>query len=244
MAIGILQADGLCAYREDPPPLNWISDQITLIGHILVSLLPAVPITIAVVSLAYPLALLGGLIIAGMRRSKQKYLNLPAQWYADTLRGVPLLVQIFFIYFGLGNVLHLDRFVAGVLAIALCYAAYLSEIFRAAITAIPKGQHEAALSVGMTRWQLYRHVVLPQAFRIALPPMANEFTACLKDTSLVSIIGLRELTRATREYYSTYFVDFQTWLVAGLIYLILNAIATRSAGWVERKLSVPGLGGD
>lgn len=224
--------------------MTWLMDQVRLIGDILASLLPAVPITLAVVALAYPLALLGGLAVAGMRRSKRRLLNRPAQWYADTLRGVPLLVQIFFIYFGLGKVLHLDRFVAGVLAIALCYAAYLSEIFRAAIIAIPKGQHEAALSVGMTRWQVYRHVVLPQAFRIALPPMANEFTACLKDTSLVSIIGLRELTRATREYYSTYFVDFQTWLVAGIIYLILNALATRSAGWVERRLSVPGLGGD
>lgn len=224
--------------------MNWVIGQLKLLGDILASLLPAVPLTLAVVVLAYPLALAGGLSVAGLRLSRRRWSNVPAQWYSDTLRGVPLLVQIFFIYFGLGKVLNLDRFVAGVAAIALCYSAYLSEIFRAAILAIPKGQHEAALSLGMTKPQVYMHVVLPQAFRIALPPMANEFTACLKDTSLVSIIGLRELTRATREYYSTYFVDFQTWLVAGVIYLILNALATRSAAWVERRLTVPGLGGE
>lgn len=224
--------------------MTWLVEQLKLLGDILVSLLPAVPMTIAVVALAYPLALAGGLCVAGLRLSRRRWYSIPAQWYSDTLRGVPLLVQIFFIYFGLGKVLNLDRFVAGVAAIAFCYSAYLSEIFRAAILAIPKGQHEAALSLGMTRPQVYIHVVMPQAFRIALPPMANEFTACLKDTSLVSIIGLRELTRATREYYSTYFVDFQTWLVAGAIYLVLNALATRSASWVERRLSVPGLGGE
>ena len=118
----------------------------------------------------------------------------------------------------------------------------LVEIIRAGIQAIHKGQYQAALSLGMTPYQTMRHVILPESFRIIIPPVANEFIASLKDSSLVSIIGLRELTRAGREYYSQYFVDFQTWLVVGLIYLIMTLSLSRLVAFLEKKYKVHGYG--
>jgi polar amino acid transport system permease protein len=165
-----------------------------------------------------------------------------AKAYVDVLRGVPLLVQIFFIYFGLGRILNLERFTAGVIAVGICYSAYLAEIFRAGIESVAHGQHEAAASLGMSKRQTMRHVILPQATRVIIPPSASEFIACLKDSSLVSIIGLRELTRAGREFYSQYFVDFQTWLIVGLVYLVMTLLLTKFTRRLERRFAVRGFG--
>jgi polar amino acid transport system permease protein len=162
--------------------------------------------------------------------------------YVNTLRGIPLLVLIFFVYFGLGKIINLDRFVAGVLAVGLCYGAYTAEIFRNGIQAIDYGQHEAAQSLGMTYWQTLRHIILPQSIRMVVPPAANEFIACLKDSSLVSIIGLRELTRAGREYANQNFLDFQTWLMVGLIYLAMTFLLTRLVRRIEARVKVRGYG--
>jgi polar amino acid transport system permease protein len=173
----------------------------------------------------------GGLIVSSI-----------AKIYSDVIRGVPLIVQIFFIYFGLGSIFHLGEFWAGVIAIGICYGAYLAEIFRAGIQAIPRGQSEAALSLGMSRWQVDRHVIMPQAVRIVIPPLANELIACLKDSSLVSIIGLRELTRAGREYLSWSYIDFATWLMVGVLYLMMTLALARVSRVIERRYRIPGLG--
>jgi polar amino acid transport system permease protein len=148
--------------------------------------------------------------------------------YINVIRGVPLLVQIFFIYFGLGSILQLDRFSAGVIAVGVCYSAYLAEIFRSGIEAIAHGQYDAAFSLGMTRFQTLRYVIVPQSLRIVIPPVANEFIASLKD--------------AGREYYSQYFVDFQTWLLVGLIYLIMTISLSRLVKYLEKVYSVAGYG--
>ena len=196
--------------------------------------------TIKVTLLSFVLALVLGTIISLLRISHITLLKWLTKIYVDVVRGVPLLVQIFFIYFGLGKVLNLDRFLAGVIAIGVCYSAYLAEIIRAGIQSVSKGQYEAALSLGMNFPQTMRFVIFPQAVRVILPPTANEFIASLKDSSLVSIIGLRELTRAGREYYSQYFVDFQTWLIVGLIYLALTLSLSRLVAWLEKKYKVLG----
>lgn len=222
--------------------MDIIGSQIELFYRIFRFLLPAIPATIKITLLSFVLACLLGLCLAVARLNRHKAINLPAKIYIDVVRGVPLLVQIFFIYFGLGKILNLERFIAGVAAISICYAAYLAEIFRAGIQAIPRGQAEAALSLGMTRFQLWRFIIIPQAFRLVIPPLANDFIACLKDSSLVSIIGLRELTRAGTEYYSQHFVDFQTWLLVGLIYLALTLSLTRLSAFLEKKYRIPGLG--
>jgi len=222
--------------------LDFLGSQIELFYRIFKFLVPAIPATVKITLLSFLFASILGLAIAIARLNRHKSINLPARVYIDVVRGVPLLVQIFFIYFGLGKILNLERFVAGVAAISICYAAYLAEIFRAGIQAIPRGQAEAALSLGMTRFQLWRFIIIPQAFRLVIPPLANDFIACLKDSSLVSIIGLRELTRAGTEYYSQHFVDFQTWLLVGLIYLAITLSLTRLSAYFEKKYQIPGLG--
>ena len=220
--------------------MDWLSQQLKICLDILRFLAPAVPMTIKVTLLAFFLALVLGILVSLVRISRFSPLRSLSKIYVDVIRGVPLLVQIFFIYFGLGRVLNLDRFLAGVIAIGVCYSAYLAEIIRAGIQSVGKGQYEAALSLGMTFPQTMRFVIFPQALRVIIPPAANEFIASLKDSSLVSIIGLRELTRAGREYYSQHFIDFQTWLVVGLIYLTLTLSLARLVAWLEKKYKVLG----
>jgi len=222
--------------------LDWIAKQIILYWDIFKYLIPAVPYTALITVTSFALAMVLGMIIGIMRISRKKIVARLAGTYINIIRGVPLLVQIFFIYFGLGSILELDRFTAGVLAVGICYSAYLAEIFRSGIEAIDRGQFEAAQSLGMTRFQTLRHVIIPQSMRIVIPPTANEFIASLKDSSLVSIIGLRELTRAGREYYSQYFVDFQTWLLVGLIYLAMTFTLTRLVKYLERVYAIKGYG--
>ncbi|MDD3732962.1 MAG: amino acid ABC transporter permease [candidate division Zixibacteria bacterium] len=222
--------------------MNWIIEQLGILSKIFYFLIQVVHWTIIISILAYLIALVCGLVFGVARIANNRFIRWLAGAYINVLRGVPLLVLIFFFYFGLGKIINLDRLVAGVLAVGVCYGAYMAEIFRSGIEAIDYGQHEAAMSLGMTRWQTLRHIILPQSFRIVVPPAANEFIACLKDSSLVSIIGLRELTRAGREYANQYFLDFQTWLVVGLIYLILTLSLTRLVKVLEKKFAVHGYG--
>ena len=222
--------------------IEWISKQVVLYWDIFKYLLPAVPYTILITVCAVVLARILRSIVGVLRISRVRSAAYLAGLYINVIRGIPLLVQIFFIYFGLGGILNLDRFFAGVIAVGICYSAYLAEIFRSGIEAISVGQHEAAQSLGMTRFQTLRHVILPQSMRIVLPPIANEFIASLKDSSLVSIIGMRELTRAGREYYSQYFVDFQTWFMVGLIYLIMTITLSKVVKYLEKVYSVKGFG--
>lgn len=210
--------------------------------HILKYLAPAVPMTVLITIASFILAVIMGLVAAIGRTANNKVAKNVSKIYSDVVRGIPLIVQIFFIYFGLGSIFHLGEFWAGVAAIGICYGAYLAEIFRAGIQAIPRGQTEAALSLGMSRGQVDRHVIIPQAGRLVIPPLANEFIACLKDSSLVSIIGLRELTRAGREYLSWSYIDFATWLVVGIIYLMMTLALARFSRVLERRYHIPGLG--
>ncbi len=222
--------------------MDWILTHLNILWRIFYYLIQTVHWTILISVLAYALALCLGLCFGIMRLSPNRLVRIIAGAYVNVLRGIPLLVLIFFFYFGLGAVINMDRFVAGVLAVGICYGAYLAETFRTGIQAIDYGQHEAAMSLGMTRWQTLRHIILPQSIRIVVPPAANEFIACLKDSSLVSIIGLRELTRAGREYSSQYFLDFHTWLMVAFIYLILTFSLTRVVKWIEKRVAIHGYG--
>jgi len=222
--------------------VEWLVRQAIIYWDILKYLVPAIPFTILITVCSFALALVLGLIIGVMRISRINLVSRLAGAYINIIRGIPLLVQIFFIYFGLGSILNLGRFSAGVLAVGICYSAYLAEIFRSGIEAISHAQYEAAQSLGMTRFQTLRHVIIPQSLRIVIPPVANEFIASLKDSSLVSIIGMRELTRAGREYYSQYFVDFQTWLLVGLIYLAMTLTLSKIVKYMEKVYAVAGFG--
>ena len=133
--------------------VHWLSVQAKILFNILKFLVPAIPMTIKITLLAFFIALFLGLFVGLARVSHKRLFSSLSKVYVDVIRGVPLLVQIFFIYFGLGKILNLDRFFAGVLAVGICYSAYLAEIIRAGIGAIHKGQYEAALSLGMTPYQ-------------------------------------------------------------------------------------------
>ena len=222
--------------------MTWLLEQFQILSKVFFYLIQVVHWTILISVLAYIIAAALGLLFGLARISQNKFLKIIAGAYINVFRGVPLLVLIFFFYFGLGKIINFDRFIAGVIAVGVCYGAYMAEIFRSGISAIDYGQHEAAMSLGMTKWQTMRYVILPQSFRIVVPPSANEFIACLKDSSLVSIIGLRELTRAGREYASQYFLDFQTWLMVGLIYLIMTLTLTQLVKYLEKKFAVHGYG--
>jgi polar amino acid transport system permease protein len=222
--------------------LAWTANQLSLLSDIFVYLLPAVPITIEVTLLSFVLALGIGIIVGTIRVANLRYLSNAARVYVDVVRGVPLLVLIFFIYFGLGGILNLGRMTAGVVSLGVCYGAYIAEIFRAGILAIPKGQFDAAFALGMTRRQTFRHVIIPQALRMVIPPIANEFIACLKDSSLVSVIAMREITRAGREYFSRTFADFQVWLVVAILYLILTITLSKLVSMMERRFKMHGYG--
>ena len=166
-------------------------NQLSLLYRILRFLLPTVPATLKITLLSFALALFLGILVGMVRMSRRFPWTWLGRAWVDGIRGVPLLVLIFFVYFGLGRVLNLPQFVAGVLAIGICYSAYVGETVRAGIQAVPRGQWEAARSLGLSYPRTMRHVVLPQAARIVIPPVVNDFIACLKDSSLVSIIGLR-----------------------------------------------------
>jgi len=119
--------------------------------------------------------------------------------------------------------------------LTFAYGAYMTEVFRAGIQSIPKGQMEAARSLGMTYFQAMRHIVLPQAVRVILPPIGNEFVALLKDSSLVSVLAVSDLTRRGREYMARTFLSFDTWIMVALCYLVLTLFSSRVVEYIESK---------
>jgi polar amino acid transport system substrate-binding protein len=155
------------------------------------------------------------------------------------VRGTPLLIQLFFIFYGLPHLgLKLSPFIAAITGLGLNYAAYEAENYRAGLLSVPKAQMEAALALGMRRREALLHVVIPQAFKISLPPMTNDFISLLKDSSLVSVITMVELTKVYGQLASTYYDYFGTGLLVALIYLLLGLPFIRIARHFEKKLNV------
>ncbi|MDG9881494.1 amino acid ABC transporter permease [Pseudomonas putida CSV86] len=157
--------------------------------------------------------------------------------YVELVRGTPLLVQIFIFYFFIGTVLNLSREFAGVAALALFTGAYVAEIVRAGVQSIAKGQGEAARSLGLNASQSMRHVILPQAFKRVLPPLAGQFISLVKDTSLVSVIAITELTKSGREAITTSFSTFEIWFCVAGLYLLINLPLSHFASRLERRLA-------
>nr|WP_239482155.1 amino acid ABC transporter permease [Pseudomonas insulae] len=190
---------------------------------------------ISVVSGAF--GLLIGLATGLCRLSKNPTLRDLSTVYVELVRGTPLLVQIFIFYFFIGTVLNLSREFAGVAALALFTGAYVAEIVRAGVQSIAKGQDEAARSLGLTAPQTMRHVILPQAFKRVLPPLAGQFISLVKDTSLVSVIAITELTKSGREAITTSFSTFEIWFCVAALYLLINLPLSQIANRLERRLA-------
>jgi polar amino acid transport system permease protein len=176
-------------------------------------------------------------LLAGMGRiSRVGIINRIATIYVEVIRGIPLLVQLFYIYYALAKLIRVPDITAAIIAMTVCYGAYMGEIFRAGIQSIPKGQMEAALALGLTRAQAFRKVILPQTIRVVLPPIGNEFIALLKDSSLVSILAVSDLLRRGREFASKTFTYFETYTVVALIYLVLTLFFSRLVGMMEERM--------
>ncbi len=190
---------------------------------------------ISVVSGAF--GLLIGLFAGLCRLSSNPTLRDLSTVYVELVRGTPLLVQIFIFYFFIGTVLNLSREFAGVAALALFTGAYVAEIVRAGVQSIAKGQGEAARSLGLNTSQSMRHVILPQAFKRVLPPLAGQFISLVKDTSLVSVIAITELTKSGREAITTSFSTFEIWFCVAGLYLLINLPLSHFASRLERRLA-------
>lgn len=184
------------------------------------------------------LGLVLGLVTGLCRISKNYTLRGLAAIYVELVRGTPLLVQIFIFYFFIGTVLNLDRTVAGIGALGVFAGAYIAEIVRAGIQSVPRGQMEAARSLGMTVAQAMRYIILPQAFKRTLPPMAGQFISLIKDSSLVSIIAITDLTKSGREVITSSFATFEVWFTVAALYLVVTSVLSQLVFWMERRLAV------
>lgn len=195
-------------------------------------------------TLALTLAAFLGLLGFAASQSREHPLAIFAELYVDLIRGIPMLVVVLFIGFVVpgalrdlsgGRISIQNDLLRGVLAIAIGYAAYMAEIFRAGIEAIPKGQIEASRSLGLGGWPTARYVVLPQAIRIVLPPLGNEFIAMLKDTALLSVIGVGDVTQKARELGAATLNLFPPYNTAAVVYVVLTLSASSVLRWLERR---------
>ncbi|KOP29441.1 amino acid ABC transporter permease [Exiguobacterium acetylicum] len=202
--------------------------------------LEGLQVTLYIFIIAVIVGFLIGLVVALMRLSPSKILNGIAIIYIDVIRGTPFIVQLFFIYFGLNSLewLSMDRMYAGILTVAINAGAYFAEIIRAGIQSIDKGQTEAARSLGMTGRQTMVQIILPQAFRRMLPTITNQSIISLKDTSLLSIIGIADLTQQGQVQQSTTFEPFIVWSVVGLMYFVIIYLLSLVAKFLERRFTL------
>ena len=203
-------------------------------------LLAGAAVTIQITALSVGFGLLIGMFVGIARLSKLLPVRAAAAVYVDFIRGTPLLVQIFLIYFALPILLgaRIDPFIAAITACSINSGAYVAEIFRAGIQSIDKGQMEAGRSLGMTWPQTMRHIILPQAFKRIIPPLGNEFIAMLKDSSLVSVIGFEELTRRGQLIIARTYGSFEIWLTVAFIYLIMTFAISRLVAYLERRYKI------
>ena len=207
--------------------------------NFLPSLLQGAGITIAVSLLAFALALIFGLIFGVARISRISPVRAVAACYIQFIRGTPLLLQLFFIYYVLPYVgIVLTPFISGVIGLTMNYAAYMAEVFRSGIQAIPKGQWEAGSSVGMSRQLLMRRIILPQAIRIIVPALGNFFVSIFKDSALVSVITLRDLMFSGQLLASATYKHFEIFTIVAVIYFLISYPTAKFVEWVEAKIDI------
>ena len=200
-------------------------------------------ITVQTTVIALIIALMLGLLFCLMGMSKITALRLIARGYIWVIRGTPLLVQVFFVYFGipqliqaLGFNFRLSPFAAGIITLSINAGAYIAEIFRGGIQAIDHGQMEAARSLGLSHYRAMFRIILPQAVRISIPALVNQFIISLKDTSIISVISLAEIVYEAKIYIGRTMQSFATWTIVGLVYLVIITVLSQISTHVEKKL--------
>ncbi len=247
---------------EKIDPWWWLVVAVVIIVTLLITFKPdpfrrififvqdGILVTLYTTFITFFLVLILGLIGGLGRISRNKFFYGIASIYVDVVRGIPILVQLFFWYFAMPSIIQdlghstniaflanykPNPIIMAIIGLTFCYAAYMSEVYRAGFESIPKGQMEAARSLGMSYFQAMRYVIIPQAFRMILPPVGNEFVTLLKDSSLISMVAVADMTRRGREFMAANFIPVQTWMMIALLYLVMTLTASRVVSWLETK---------
>nr|WP_202600985.1 MULTISPECIES: amino acid ABC transporter permease [unclassified Vibrio] len=198
--------------------------------------------TIQVSLLSMLLAMKLGLLVALLALSESRLLQWLNRLYVEVILSIPVLVLLLWVYYGMPTLLDisLNHFWAGVIALTVAESAFMAEVFRGGIQAIARGQHEAAESLGLSYGQKMRVIILPQAFRHILPPLGNQFVYILKMSSLVSVIGLSDLTRRANELVVNEYLPLEIYTFLVLEYLLLILLVSQSVRWLEKRIAIPG----
>lgn len=231
----------------------------SIYSQVMATLVKGIQVTVAVTLVAYISACALGLALAVAGLSRYVVLRQAARIWIEVIRGVPIMVLLLYVAFvvapamvyawnwvagGLGATLISARdfplIARAVLALTLAYSAFLAEIFRAGLQAVDKGQIEAAMSLGLTGWQRFRHIVFPQAFRMILPPLGNDFVAMVKDSSLVSILGVADITQLGKVQAAGNFRYFETYNMVALLYLVMTIGLSLGLRRIEARLKLGG----
>ena len=203
-------------------------------GEIAHGLVATIQISLA----SFLLAVALGLLVALLRLSGLVVGTAVAVVFLEVIRNIPLLVLLYLFYYVLGPIFGLNRYTASVLTLAVFHAALISEILRAGINAVPQGQWEAAKSIGMSGYQTYRYIVLPQSVRFMLPPMTGELVHLIKSSAIVSVIAVAELTTIGRNIISDTFMSFEIWFTVAAVYMALTLILSVGVSYLERRYAV------
>jgi polar amino acid transport system permease protein len=197
--------------------------------------------TIKISLLSMVLAMLLGLLVAFPALSHRRWLQWLNRVYVEVIRSIPVLVLLLWVYYGMPTLLDisLNHFWAGVIALTVAESAFMAEVFRGGIQAISQGQHEAAESLGLNYWQKMRLIILPQAFRQILPPLGNQFVYILKMSSLVSVIGLSDLTRRANELVVNEYLPLEIYTFLVIEYLLLILLVSQAIRWLEKRIAIP-----
>ncbi len=203
------------------------------------AILAGVRMTLLVAGLSFVFAIAIGILLAIMRLSKFTLLQRLAIFYLLFFRSIPLFVFLLWLYYGLSLLIGINfkPLTAGVIVLSVQYGAQFSEIFRSGVASVGRNQFEAGLSLGLRRYQVYRRIVIPQALIVMIPPMMNTFVAMLKDTSIVSAIGVAELMRVSEIQSNYYFRPFEFFTAAAFLYIAMVVVVSQFAAWTERRLA-------
>ena len=209
--------------------------------NIIPYLLEGVKITLEVSLTSFIIGFIVSSIITPVRIFLKMPFTLPINTYVELIRGTPVLVQLFIIYFGLPSIgIYFDPLWAGIIALGINSGAYQAEIFRSSIKSIPESQYLSTESLGMNNLQIYRYVIFPQAIRIAIPALINELVTLVKESSLVSIIGVADLMRKGEYIVASTFRAFEVYLVVAAVYFIMCYILSSMSHRIETLLKIPG----
>ncbi|WHY66609.1 amino acid ABC transporter permease [Neobacillus sp. SuZ13] len=211
----------------------------SLVGEFIPFLVKAAIVTIQLSLVSIIIGMIFGLLIALMRISKIKILSYVAQFYIWIIRGTPMLVQLFLVYFGLPQIgIELTPFISSVIALGLNAAAYIAEIYRGGIMSVPIGQMEAAESLGMRYPTIMKKIILPQALRVSVPSLGNQAVMMLKDSSLASLVTVSELMMVSQRFAATNYAFIEFYIVAAGFYLVMTTIFTFILNKIEQRMSI------